>query len=544
MLKKIIGIFVIITFYITGLYGSYYGYIKGGAEFSKPDNDDGELIPYMEFYTFNDSRQGPVTRAKLIYKYDKEDKEFDAYTINSFYVYMDNYNVQKKKTWYIHLGDDTYSYTPVTLWASDLKGINGGVNLLLDDKSLINSVSIMGFLGFTKEKIKGYKAAPTEDSSLNKDGQFQQNNYGGGISCNISKKFKVEQLYALFNDNKNSLKSNENYLATPLKNQIIGTKVGYYTRETRVYLNYALSTYDSDIFDNSNKELKGSAVYLEGEHAFTSDFRFIGKVYYINEEYFSTAVSEFENDMMKFYLGYDWKIKSFDIYHNGYYKKNNLAGKPIEEVLTTKEMGTRLNGTYNYSKDISFTLRTRLVQAKTEKEVNENKDDWVMYEGGVDVTKMFYFGSVFKYLQITLTGTYNKKDNNSIVSGTESDDENSINGGIISALDLFRIENNLDFMVYQLKTGDVKENIISIGEKFTYRIKPEKWKSYLQYNIAADSQSGTKIYTKNTIWYGNEVYLVYNQSIKADIGYEDYNMYEGDDSYKQFMSKLEYKYVF
>ncbi len=402
----------------------------------------------------------------------------------------------------------------------------------------------MGFLGFTKEKIKGYKAAPSEDSSLNKNGQFQQNNYGGGISCNISKKFKVEQLYALFNDNKNSLKSNENYLAAPLKNQIIGTKVGYYTRETRIYLNYALSTYDSDIFDNSNKELKGSAVYLEGENAFTSDFRFIGKIYYINEEYFSTAVPEFENDMMKFYLGYDWKIESFDIYHNGYYKKNNLAGKPIEEVLTIKEMGTRLNGTYHYSTDLSFTLRTRLVQAKTEKEVNENKDDWVMYEGGVDVIKMFYFGSVFKYLQITLTGTYNNKDNDSIVSGIESDDENTINGGIISALDLFRIENNLDFMVYQIKTGDVKENIISAGEKFTYRIKPEKWKSYLQYNIAIDSQSGTKIYTKNTIWYGNEVYLVYNQSIKADIGYEDYNMYEGDDSYKQFMSKLEYKYVF
>ncbi len=115
MLKKIIGVFVIITFYITGLYGSYYGYIKGGAEFSKPDNDNGEFNPYMEFYTFNDVRQGPVTRAKLVYKYDKEDKEFDAYTIDSFYVYMDNYNVQKKKTWYIHLGDDTYSYTPVTL---------------------------------------------------------------------------------------------------------------------------------------------------------------------------------------------------------------------------------------------------------------------------------------------------------------------------------------------------------------------------------------------------------------------------------------------
>ncbi|MBU1075852.1 MAG: hypothetical protein KKH98_01075, partial [Spirochaetes bacterium] len=517
-----------------------------GTDLSKQKSKSIEFNPFIEIYTFNDAYQGqgPATRAKLTYQYEKEDEDFNAYTIDSFYVQMDNYNAQSKKTWFLHLGDDTLSYTPVTLWSSDLKGVNGGIGFLQDDGTLINSVQIMGFLGFTREVLKGYEAAPAEDSSLNQSGQFQQNNYGGGVEFKISENFKVEQIYALFQDAENSLKSNENHEALPLKNEIIGSKVGFYTPRTRVYLNYAYASYDSDKLNADNKVLKGNALYFEGENSFSLNLRFIGKIYYIDENYFSVAVPDFENDLLKFYLGYDWRISSFDIYHNVYFRKNNVAGEPEEEVLTTSEFGTWLNGTFRVNSELSMTLRTKYEQAKSEKEVSQSSEDWIMVEGGLDISKTFFFGSIFKSLQMILTGTISQRDESSMESGTKLEDQNTITGGIIAGLDLYRVENNFDLIAYRIKTGSITENIISGNEKFTYTITPEKWKSFIQYNLVSDSQNGSMIYTKNTVWFGNEVYIATVHNLGANIGWEDYKASGDDGSYQQILGKLEYQYTF
>ena len=47
-----------------------------------------------------------------------------------------------------HLGVDTLAYSPITVWNSKTRGLNGGVILFPDGKSVISEMEVMVFSGF------------------------------------------------------------------------------------------------------------------------------------------------------------------------------------------------------------------------------------------------------------------------------------------------------------------------------------------------------------------------------------------------------------
>jgi len=96
---------------------------------------------------------------------------------------------------------------------------------------------------------------------------------------------------------------------------------------------------------------------------------------------------------------------------------------------------------------------------------------------------------------------------------------------------LYTIANSFQFIAYNLKSS-VTELILSGMEKFTYNIINDKWLNYLQYNLLSDAQNNSSVYMKHSVWYGNEFYITYKNSIRINAGYEIFD--SNSSSYKSY----------
>ncbi len=522
---------------------NYYGFIRTGAKIEKKNISNTDITPYFNLYLLNNIREGTATRAQINFNKDvNELNEFDIYSIDDFYFYMDNYNYPQSKKWYLHIGDERRAYTPITLWGSKLRGITGGIILNSNEKSFINAIKINGYWGYSKNKIKGYEALSGEDTSSNKNGQFLQGNYGADVAFNMGKNLNFQGIYSFFQDYKDSLATNEDYLSTPVKNIIIGGKLEYKNKSSRLYFNYAKSTYNSDIRDENSSDLNGNAIYIESDAYITHNLHLIADLSYIDANYMSIAVSSFNNDLFKVHSLIDWRGNKMDLSFDGYFKKNNVAGEA--EILTTKEYGISLADSYNFSDSLLFAFKGTFKNADSDKIVNNNYEKWNMYEIGMDITKRFFMGSIFRVFQVTLTSKYNKRNENSIINGENATDREFITGGILSSLDLYLISNRLNILIYRINSN-INENIINGIEKFTFNIIKNKWLNHIQYAFLSNNQRSNNIYTRHTIWYGNEYYITFKNVIKFNIGYEKYDTtLSNEESYNEFLSKIEYQYTF
>ncbi len=542
MKKYIITLLILFTALNLNAF-NYYGFIRTGAKIEKKNISNTDITPYFNLYLLNNIREGTATRAQINFNKDvNELNEFDIYSIDDFYFYMDNYNYPQSKKWYLHIGDERRAYTPITLWGSKLRGITGGIILNSNEKSFINAIKINGYWGYSKNKIKGYEALSGEDTSSNKNGQFLQGNYGADVAFNMGKNLNFQGIYSFFQDYKDSLATNEDYLSTPVKNIIIGGKLEYKNKSSRLYFNYAKSTYNSDIRDENSSDLNGNAIYIESDAYITHNLHLIADLSYIDANYMSIAVSSFNNDLFKVHSLIDWRGNKMDLSFDGYFKKNNVGGD--DEILTTKEYSISLADSYNFSDSLLFAFKGTFKNADSDKIVNNNYEKWNMYEIGMDITKRFFMGSIFRVFQVTLTSKYNKRNENSIINGENATDREFITGGILSSLDLYLISNRLNILIYRINSN-INENIINGIEKFTFNIIKNKWLNHIQYAFLSNNQRSNNIYTRHTIWYGNEYYITFKNVIKFNIGYEKYDTtLSNEESYNEFLSKIEYQYTF
>ncbi len=545
------AIIVLVLFSITtGLYSAQHRYINAGSKIYY-QNKSVDFYPYIDFYSVDDRETGILTRSRLNYRYTDEDKDinevFDGVSApEKMFFYIDKRNYYESKEWFLHIGDEISSFSPTVMWANKLRGVIGGVTIGAGDrKSLFHDITFSGFWGITKARVKGYEGATTES---NENGQFRQYNYGGGIGFSISKDFRVEGLYTIYKDDKNSLKTNEDYLSTPVENHLAGLKIGYYTGTHRAYISFSYSTYDQDIRSESDKKLSDFAVYGE-YNGYINFLHLIGKLYYIGEEYFTEGKSGFENDIMKAEVIYNWRIlKDMTVSGNIYYLRNNTGFKPVEEYLTYNTVKGSLNFIYEFTSYLIGGLRTGYGFSKNVAGyIGTDKVDWKYYEGGVDITARFILDEYsFKTVRFTLTGTYSKKDDKSITSGTPATSQELFNIGLINGTDLERVENRLTGFFYNIKNGDTKEQLLTLTEKFLYRVKWNVWHPYISLNYKYDTINNEKNYQEMKGSLGHEIYLTYSDILKIETGYGEKKVYTetAGEGYVRGEFKVEYRKYF
>lgn len=541
-LKIVILLFFCFT---TFSYARQNGYLKVGSWVNVKDGsatNEKSLLPYIDILSVDDRTTGLMTRYRINYRYEKEDKnDFNTYTIDDIYFYLDKYDYEQRQSWFVYLGDVIRTYSPVSVWSRTMRGVEGGV-IFNQDQGGFNNVKISGHAGLTRDRQKGLETADTNQTSYN--GQFRQLSYGGEIGTFIGRFIKVEALYNIYQDDKKSLKASEDYLSTPLENNIFSAKLGYYANRTRTYLSYANSRYDDNTATGDNQELKGNALFLETEN-YRNLFHFVGRIYYIDENYFTEGVENFKNDLLKFFLGYDYRLSSlFTLLGSAYYQRNNTAFKPVQEILTDDEYQINLNGNLGIREDLSFGVRTKWGMSKSRKSINNDKTDWMLYEGGLDITKRYFLGSYFRNLRFTLTSTYYKTDDSSVIDGVQSGWQEILSTGLITGFDLIDWDNAFSIMFYRINNElSANENILSLSETFGYFLIPEFWKAFIKGSYQNSTADGSRQYYRYSAGIGSEYYFTVRHVIKFDTSFGEYITKTAGGNYKDYAVKVEYNYV-
>ncbi|MDD5067392.1 MAG: hypothetical protein PHF84_10150, partial [bacterium] len=472
-MRNKIFILLFILFISLDLEASLNGYVKAGVQVrgqSISSSNSSDFQPFVDMYTTDDRSTGLVTRSRIRYSYTRENKDdFNEYTIDSLYFYADQYDYEKNKNWFLYIGDKTRVHSPVSVWNSKLRGVNAGV-LLNSTKSLFDQTLLSGYIGFTKEKKKGFESSSM--NTANQNGQFKQASYGGNLSVNFGK-FNVDTLYNIYKDDQNSLKTNENYKTLPVKNDLFSTKAGYFASRNKIYAVYANSRYDSDLLNPTNKNLKGHAFYLESENHIEAH-HLLARVSLVDERFFSLGSKDLVNDTLKFYAGDEWLMDLNTLSFSAAYKRNNTAFKPVQEILTDDELEFKAANVLNMQNELSLGGRLRYITAASKKEVNNSKNNWQLYEAGIDVTKMFLLDGYFKNLKTSLSTTYSKKADKSVVSGVKSGWQEYWTASLSGILDIVEWENSLTFLLYRINNQDGNnDNILSLSDRVGYLVMPD-----------------------------------------------------------------------
>lgn len=544
MKKIFVILFIGILFIQSNGQAAYNGYVKVGSSIkfqNENSTNKNDFLPYLDIFTIDDRPTGIVSRGRLQYNYNKEDKnDFNQYTIQNLYFYIDRYNEDRQKNWFLYIGDKTSLHSPISVWSSKIRGIQGGM-ILNETKSIFDKSYASAYVGYSKAKKKGFESGSIKIPSYN--GQFLQGSYGGNLSFNINK-FNIDTVYNVYKDDEESLKTNEIYQAKPIENDLFSSKVGYYTLKNKVYFSFANSKYNSDTLATNQKILKGNAFYLESEN-YLEKHHILGQISVIGSKFFSQGVTGLDNDVFKIFIGDDWSINEVSILSfSGSYKRNNIDSEPPEEVLTDDEFEFKLEDVFNFQWDISLGLRTRLGSSKSRFVVNDTKTDWKLYEVGGDVTKIFALGNYFDNLKLTLTSTYNKKADASIVSGVKSGWQEYIDAGLITLFDLFLWDNSLSVFYYRLNNQNGNNVIIiNFNEKWGYLMIPDQWKFIVSGSYQVDSLNEKQNYNRYSIGLGSEIYFTFRQTLIIDTSYGKYNSKTTTPSSSEFLFKLEYNYL-
>ncbi len=537
-------LFIGILFIQSNVQATYNGYVKVGSSIkfqNVSSTNKNDFLPYLDIFTIDDRPTGIVSRGRLQYNYNKEDKnDFNQYTIQNLYFYLDRYNEDRQKNWFLYIGDRTSLHSPISVWSSKIRGIQGGM-ILNETKSIFDKSYASAYVGYSKAKKKGFESGTLNTPSYN--GQFLQGSYGGNLSLNINK-FNIDTVYNVYKDDEKSLKTNEIYQAKTVENDLFSTKLGYFALKNKVYISYANSKYNSDTSATNKKILKGNAYYIESEN-YIEQHHLLGQFYFIDSRFFSQGATGLQNDVLKILVGDDWSMSDNSILSvSGSYKRNNTDFDPIQEVLTDNELELKAENVFNFQNEIILGLRTRIGSSKSRAEVNETKTDWKLYEAGFDATKIFPLGNYFDNFKVTLTSTYNKKLDNSIISSVKNGWQEYIETGFITLFDVILWDNAFSIFYYRLnnQNGD-NQNIINLTEKWGYLIIPDQWKFIVSVDYQVDALNQKQNYNRYSVGLGSEIYFTFRQTLIIDTSYGKYNSKTATPSSSEFLFKLEYNYL-
>ena len=516
----------------------YSGYITGGLKYLHSGRFN-NFIPWLDTFILDNRTRGVSMAARLNYTYETlYDRTFDIFSFDDFYVRLDYNDFKKNQRGFLRLGDEIKAYSPVTVWALKIRGLNTGIRLFEEYNGFVNRILLEGFWGFSRQKIPGYLAGPGEDFSLNRSGRFEQQAGGGSLSFNLGRFFRFEQMISLFRDRPGSLAENENYLTRPEGSEIFSSKLAMEQPGTHAYFNYAGSRFYNIGSSDYNY---GNAFYLDGESYLTGNMRISTRSWFLDKNYYTCAVSDFVNDIMNILISISWAQRNLYLLADLGVKRNNTDFIPAAEILTTARYSGKLGILYYFNDKWNFSSGFSLERAESLLQVNNNLNDLWRFKINQDITGVFFLQDSFNNIKTVFSAGLDYKNDQSLIAGERSKSETILDYGLRCTAEYAGFKNSGQILSTQIWNGARLNTALSTVHRFSCWLIPQRYDNYFEYSLRGNfPRSSSALY--QSFVYGQEFFFRYFSGLSFSIGYDlavEKNRRRGDTR-----AALDYRYAF